>query len=289
MKRLVLLFAAALAAAASAHDADERDAARAETLKQAEANLRDALERMTAASEMVKLRIGGADRAFLGVLIADQDEAGIVVAGVSPDSGAEEAGLQADDVIVAINNESLLGDERPLAVLNDVLADIDPGDAVTLNLLRDGAEQTVDVVTSAFNSEAGIRHLQALAEEIDIDLPFDWRVNQIRSARNRWANEIKLVDIGEDLGEYFDVDAGVLVLDTPARSELKPGDILKRVDGAAVSSAQDGYRLLRRLREDAEAQVLRKKRSVTVAVSPPPRRERRRALFIGPGRHHRHD
>ena len=288
MKRLVLLFAAALAAAASAHDADERDAARAETLKQAEANLRDALERMTAASEMVKLRIGGTDRAFLGVLIADQDEAGIVVAGVSPDSGAEEAGLQADDVIVAINNESLLGDERPLAVLNDVLADIDPGDAVTLNLLRDGAEQTVDVVTSAFNSEAGIRHLQALAEEIDIDLPFDWRINQIRSARNRRANEIKLVDIGEDLGEYFDVDAGVLVLDTPARSELKPGDILKRVDGAAVSSAQDGYRLLRRLREDAEAQVLRKKRSVTVAVSPP-RRERRRALFIGPGRHHRHD
>ena len=289
MKRLVLLFAAALAAAASAHDADERDAARAETLKQAEANLKDALERMTAASKVVKLHIGGTDRAFLGVLIADQDEAGIVVAGVSPDSGAEEAGLQADDVIVAVNNESLLGDERPLAVLNKVLADIDPGDAVTLNLLRDGAEQTVDVVTSAFNSEAGIRHLQGLAEEIDIDLPFDWRINQMRSARNRRANDINLVDIGEDLGEYFDVDAGVLVLDTPARSELKPGDILKRVDGAAVSSAQDGYRLLRRLREDAEAQVLRKKRSVTVAVSPPPRRERRRALFIGPGRHHRHD
>ena len=47
----------------------------------------------------------------------------------------------------------------------------------------------------------------------------------------------------------------MLVLDTPAKSELKPGDILKRIDGAAVSSARDAYRLLRRLEEDAQAEV----------------------------------
>ena len=217
----------------------------------------------------------GGDRAFLGVLIAEQGEEGIHVADVSPDSGAEDAGIEADDVIVAINGESLVGDDEPVDILYEILAQVDPGEAVDLVILRDDETMPVEVVTTEPAVGVFARRFN------DFDYEFDWR--ERRPHRFQWRGHpgvqwhgnrraegrdgLRLVDIGEDLGDYFGVDAGVLVLDTPARSAFKPGDILKRIDGAAVSSAADGYRLLRRLAEDAQAEVRRKNRKVMVGVS----------------------
>ena len=210
----------------------------------------------------------GGDRAFLGVLIGEQGEEGIQVASVSPDGGAADAGIEADDVIVAINGKSLVGDDEPVDILHEILAQVDPGDAVDLVILRDDETMPIEVVTT----EADIGVFARRFDDLDFD--FDWR--ERRPYRFQWRahhpraegrDGLRLVDIGEDLGDYFGVDAGVLVLDTPARSEFKPGDILKRIDGAAVSSAADGYRLLRRLAEDAQAEVRRKNRKVMVGVA----------------------
>lgn len=65
----------------------------------------------------------------------------------------------------------------------------------------------------------------------------------------------------------------MLVLDTPARSQLKPGDILRRVDGADVASAMDARRLLAAIDGEAEAEVLRRKRKVKITVKPAERAE----------------
>jgi len=66
---------------------------------------------------------------------------------------------------------------------------------------------------------------------------------------------LQLVDIGEDLGKYFGVDAGVLVLDVPPGSALKPGDILRRIDDADIGNAREAYRLLAELDAAGEATV----------------------------------
>lgn len=273
---------------------EDQRAERQERLAAAKESMEEAIaQTIEAAQEMAeiqgrRIRHGGhcvacdADRAFLGVLIAEQGEHGITVAGLSPDGGAEKAGIVEDDVIVAINGESLVGAEAPVDVLHEILEDLSPGDAVELVVLRDDETIPLEVVTTAPVSDfrMAARRLGRVGRDFGRDFDFEWRERRPGRLDRRERDGLRLADIGEDLGDYFGVDAGVLVLDTAAKSAFMPGDILKRIDGAAVSSAADGHRLLRRLTEDAQAEVRRKNRKVMVDVSPPPKRERRRVVFV---------
>jgi len=80
------------------------------------------------------------NRAFLGVTPAEEPAvAGFHVGEVIPDSAAQAAGLKTGDVIVRFNDRVI---EKP----EDLYAALDaakPGDEVTLRLLRDNAEVTV--------------------------------------------------------------------------------------------------------------------------------------------------
>ena len=268
--KIALLSVAVLAGvAAQARDHEARLAA-------AQAQLQEAAEEVAViVKENVHWR---SDSPFLGVWMSDQSEQGLLIAGVSPDSGAEAAGLKADDLIVAINDQSLRGKKRPLRVLRRALKEVDAGDSVALRVVRDDEEREFIVVTAPFS----------WAERLPMHwLDDDWyervRAPFVHLRRSIGDGGLHLVDVGEDLGAYFGVDAGVLVVDTPAKSELKPGDILKRIDDAAVASAKDAYRLLRSLDEKAPVQVRRKNRKVTVDVSP--RSWRSTARF----RHHDRD
>jgi S1-C subfamily serine protease len=124
------------------------------------------IETARSAAEQI-LEGGEVEHAYLGISGADVDEdvaraldldvtEGALVQEVTPDGPAEEAGIQgaedapdADaarlapggDVIVAIDGE-------PVAGMDELIAAIDgyePGDEVTLEILRDGAEETVEV------------------------------------------------------------------------------------------------------------------------------------------------
>ena len=228
-----------------------------------------AQERLAAAAKDLaaawkpRLRERHRDRALLGVLIAEQDEHGIRIGGLSPEGGAQRAGLLAEDVIVAINGESLVGERRPLRRLQRVLGDVEPGAVVALAVVRDGAELEFDVTTTP---SVSVRWLDGL---LDHEWLADGRAAWIRLRGPRPSDGLELVDIGEDLGAYFGVDGGVLVLDTPAGSPLKPGDIVRRIAGAAVASAEDAYQLRRRLEAEAEVEVRRRNRNVTVVLAPP--------------------
>ena len=267
-------------------DVEERDAgeqaaedALAERLAMAQQRLHEAAEDL-AAAWTTRLSERDTDRAFLGVLIAEQDERGIHVAGLSPDGGAERAGLLPDDVIVAVNGESLRGERRPLGHLQRVLKEVEPGASVAVAVVRDGEELDFDVITAPAVSA---NWLDGLLEHEWVDRA-RWRGTH-GPFRHRRAG-LELVDIGEDLGDYFGVDAGVLVLDTPAESPLKPGDIVRRIAGAAVSSAEDAYQLLARLEAEADGEVRRKNRNITVTLAPAeepadkPMRLRKRSVIV---------
>ena len=292
-------FIVALALVGGAAHADESAAAAEASahadVAQAEEQVAQARERLAEAAKDLAVAIraehvvGRSDRAFLGVLIAEQGKDGIRVAGVSPGGGAEDAGLEPDDVLVAINGESLVGDDEPIDILHEVLEGVDAGDAVEVVVLRDDETMPVEVVTTKHVFAHRLDDFDIDFSGRDFDSDFEWHmetmprvgVHMRRAGRGfRDHDGLRLADIGEDLGDYFGVDAGVLVLDTPAGSEFKPGDILKRIDGAAVSSSADAYRLLRRLEEDAEAEVRRKNREVMVGVSPRSVRERHRVVVI---------
>ena len=83
---------------------------------------------------------GDVEHAYLGISGAESDD-GARIGAVTPDGPAADAGLRAGDVITAIAGE-------PVAGIDELIAAIDtfePGDEVTLDVIRDGAEQQVDV------------------------------------------------------------------------------------------------------------------------------------------------
>jgi S1-C subfamily serine protease len=98
------------------------------------------------------LASGSVSRSYLGVGTTDVTpslavnlglpvDAGVGVVNVQPGTPADEAGLQPDDIIVAIGDESITnrGD------LLEALRRYRPGETVTLRFVRDGDERSVEV------------------------------------------------------------------------------------------------------------------------------------------------
>ena len=235
-----------------------------EEFEAARAALDDAAKKF---ASVYKTRLSGdPDRAFLGVLIGDQDDSGVHIVGVTPDGGADTAGVIADDVIVEINGETLVGHRRPGRVLTSVLDDLSPGDPVTVVVDREGEEITLEVKTTGSDI--------ASFTSFPFEQSFDWTAsvpNQFQfdfDGVHRARSDVKLIDIGSDLGDYFGVDSGVLVLDTPGDSELKPGDILRRINDADVSNSDDAYQLMAVADAAVTVEVRRKNRTIDVTVEP---------------------
>jgi len=61
---------------------------------------------------------------------------------ISPDSPAQEAGLQEGDIILELNGERI----TPENPLSDILLQYEPGERITLKILRNNQEQDVDLV-----------------------------------------------------------------------------------------------------------------------------------------------
>lgn len=91
-------------------------------------------------------------RAFLGVSLTTINastaqmygfatDSGAYISGVEPDSAAAKAGLEVGDIITSFDNEKV-------SSASDLMLDVrtkNPGDKVTLTIVRDGKEQSVEV------------------------------------------------------------------------------------------------------------------------------------------------
>jgi S1-C subfamily serine protease len=78
------------------------------------------------------------------VQIADADTGGALVARVEPGSPAEDAGLSEGDVVTAVDGQRI-DDSTGLTA---AIRSHDPGDEVTLDYTRDGADGTADVTVA---------------------------------------------------------------------------------------------------------------------------------------------
>lgn len=276
--KFVLLSAMLLAAANgwSADAATDEDNAATEKRDSAATALehltesRKAFEDALRQVESIEFRQVFDNGAALGVVIRDDDD-GVRVVGVTPDSGSEAAGILADDVITAIDGRTLTGEAHPARLLRQAMDDVDPGDTVQIVLVRGGEEHHVDVEAMRRPHTSGPFHWRTDNDDLSIFPSAGKHLRVVRghaaaAARNKGG--LELVDIGEDLGKYFGVDAGVLVLDVPPGGALKPGDIVRRINDADISNARDAYRLLAKLDEAGAATVRRENRSLTVKVEP---------------------
>lgn len=79
---------------------------------------------------------------WLGVaFVMESDKNRVVIYDLQPDGPAEQAGLKAGDVIAKVGNM----EPKDAQQFADEIAKKNPGDKVTLTLMRDGKEKKIDV------------------------------------------------------------------------------------------------------------------------------------------------
>jgi S1-C subfamily serine protease len=198
-------------------------------------------------------------RPMLGILLGDGKESdGIRLVGVTPGSGAQAAGLKAGDRLVEANGVRLDGGERAgIYVLKEVLAGVEPGDAVSLEYVREGTAHSVEVITQAHEEQM----VRMLEQKFDWTAAPEGHAGVVVSAPG-------LVDVDPSLGAYFGVSEGVLVLKAPPGSELASGDILLELGGKPVDSAGAATLAIAKADGPVNARVRRGGRAVDLSIEP---------------------
>ncbi len=181
-------------------------------------------------------------RGWLGVLIEEVnfDEArklgldrprGAKVAQVLPGSPAATAGLKAADIILAFNGRSVESSSR----LPPMVGFLRPGQKITLTVLRDSRETTVNLVIAELPEQEAVAQLQDRSEQAVFLQRYGFLAK----------------DLDEELEKQLAVTSGVLVTQVvgePARAaNLRAGDVLLAVADTPITSVAQLQTLLESL------------------------------------------
>ena len=216
-------------------------------------------------------------RPRMGILVEsrDGDPAGALVVAVTPGGPADEAGLEAGDVITAVDGTALDGrDGRPHDVLIRILATKTEGDSVTVDYLRNGDARSAAVVLEGLDVDKLIVHGPAVwmsREGAGMPVPPD-APEMAWFFPAGWL-DMEMVSLNAELGEYFGTDEGVLVVRGPSSRELglRGGDVILSIDERAVKSPTHAMRILRSYEPDERLsiEVMRHGRRETIEGSVP--------------------
>jgi S1-C subfamily serine protease len=237
-----------------------------EEIEEAKKMLRDASMRLSKAFAKRK-------KPMLGVSIHVTD-AGVVLHKVLPGSAAELAGLKAGDVLTAIDDQTLLGEdtEELWFRIPRALRRLRSDDPVVIGYLRDGKALQARVSMEAVVSDR-------MSQGFD-DL--ESRLSFLRWRESKTLSGIELASLNQELGAYFGANEGVLVVNPPKdeRLKLKGGDVLLRIGDRSPKSPTDAFRILSSYTagERLTIEVLRQRQSQTLTVELPASKERERPL-----------
>ena len=266
---------------------EQRDA-----LRQQERALREQERALREQDKVV--RIMGSDRPRIGIILetdADEetDPIGARIQAVTPGGPADQAGIQADDIIVRFKGQLLAGpnpdaDEDESAPATKLLAltkELKDGERVAVEYRRGKATKTTTIVPRLMKEKnmrvvvnipdlgelksLKIPELDNLPEDFDFtfDLPGD-------------VLEMELVKLNPDLGNYFGANEGVLVISAPADSplKLKGGDVILKIGDRKPTTPSQALRILRSYepKETVTVEVLRKRQTLSLSSTMPARR-----------------
>jgi len=178
---------------------------------------------------------------------------GAVIVRVTPNSPAEKAGLQSQDVIVEFNGIPV----RSIAHLQSLVGRTPPGTTVPVKIVRGGKEMVVNVTL-------GERTPEVVAEA---KRNAEWRgmvVGELTPELRRQMN------IPENV-------KGVIVMmvepDSPAaKAGIRQGDIITVIANQRIESIADFVRVTQNIRPNRSAPVtIRRETATTMLIIPPER------------------
>jgi len=272
---------------------EEREVAMEEKLRAAESRLAEAAREIAEISKERLPRIAEIEKRFawsskprLGVTIESVEDGspveGVTILGVTPGSGASDAGLRSGDIMTSVNAESLSAascEEANMRLL-DFMKGIEEGDVLKVEYLREGKVGSVEVEprimagnTFFWEGREGPMHIEVppvpvapeLIERFKMEFGFPWAGSGL--------GDLELVELNEGLGSYFGTDKGLLVVNAPESEafELRDGDVIQSIDGREPKDVRHALRILSSYQagEKLKLGIMRDKKKVTVNVEIP--------------------
>ncbi len=241
------------------------------------------------------------NRGRIGVIVsteadASTDRLGARIEGVTPGGPAERAGMKAGDIITKFNTTALGGakaeeadESGPGMKLLELARALEPGDSVRLEYRRGNDTKTATIVAA----DIGWRGLARMPGGVwagplvpDIEVAPKLRYApeaddamrrievELAGLASPWGG-VELVTLDRDLGEYFGVSDGLLVVKVRSDSAmpLKSGDVILAIDGRKPTSPSHALRILRSYEagERVSLEIQRKQRKETVTWTVPER------------------
>lgn len=188
---------------------------------------------------------GSVERGLIGVQIQSlsddlaesfglKNKDGALVTSVVPGKPAEEAGIQAGDIITKFDGKKV----KEMRDLPRIVADTEVGKTVSIQLLRDGKTVKKKIKVARFDEDQLAVQEQQSQDDDDLGA--------------------KLVAIDDDVRAQYDLPEdikGVLIEQTTydglARSNgLQAGDIIQKIGRKDVSSVKDALKQIEKARKD---------------------------------------
>ncbi len=192
-------------------------------------------------------------RGWLGVMIQDLTHdlakkfdvdviSGTLISQVMPNTPAEKAGLEEGDIITRVNGEKIDDADG----LRNMIAMISPGEEITLTVIRDGKEKTIDVTIGEQPAEfAGVTEPQQPAAAAE---HFGMQVSKITPELREQYNLEK--------GEGGVAVTGVTPNSPAAMAGIEDGNLILEVNRKKVTSLEKFQKLMKEAEEEGTVLLL---------------------------------
>lgn len=227
-----------------------------------------------------------ATRAGIGVIVQTEpdpevDRVGARIVAITPGGAAEEAGLEAGDIIVGFQGKALptqaqhgrVPRSEPAVWLINRARKLQAGEPVAVEILRGSRKRTVRMEARPIRPR-GLEFAPqwVVTPDLTSHISGVW----ISEALPRLVGELELlemVELNPDLGEYFGTESGVLVVQAPEGGlfKMKGGDVLIRVGEREARTPEQAVRVLRSVGpgEPVVLHVIRKGSRITLKTEVP--------------------
>ncbi|MCB0261610.1 MAG: DegQ family serine endoprotease [Calditrichaeota bacterium] len=207
------------------------------------------------------LEDGKVSRGWLGVQIGPvskevaemynmKNDDGVLIRSIEKNSPAEKDGVEPGDIILGVDDNTV----KSPTELSSVIGSKNPGDKVTLKLLRDGKEKSVKVELGEFPDELVAGNSSNSNEIEDLGLTVQDLTNSLRS------------EYGLSDSDYGVIIQGIAQGGVAERAGLERGDLIMRINrsritntgefAAAIKEIEPGDAVLLQIKRDGRRQII---------------------------------